>query len=297
MKPISSAFAAHLAGTVTTLCWCWKVARTDGVTLGFTDHDRPLSFDGLTYEAATGSVATEIASSLGLAVDNLDVEGALSSGAVTDADIAAGRYDGARIEVWRVNWADTSQRVLMRAGAIGEVTHGELGFTAELRGLANVLDQTVGRTYQRTCDAVVGDNRCDVDLDAGAYKGAGAVTAVADNRVVTTDALAGFDDGWFRFGRLTWVTGANAGTSAEVRAHHAIDGGATLTLWQRAPLPIAAGDTFIVTAGCDKTVQTCKAKFDNVLNFRGFPHMPGNDRAFSYVVGQTGENDGGSFFS
>jgi uncharacterized phage protein (TIGR02218 family) len=199
--------------------------------------------------------------------------------------------------VWRVNWAGTSQRVLMRAGAIGEVTRGELGFTAELRGLAHILDQTVGRTYQRTCDAVVGDNRCDVDLDAGAYKGSGAVTAVSDNRVVTTDALTGFDDGWFRHGRLTWVSGANAGTSAEVRAHRAIDGGATLTLWQRAPLTISAGDTFTVTAGCDKTVQTCKAKFDNVVNFRGFPHMPGNDRAFSYVVGQTGENDGGSFFS
>jgi uncharacterized phage protein (TIGR02218 family) len=71
----------------------------------------------------------------------------------------------------------------------------------------------------------------------------------------------------------------------------------TLTLWQRAPSAVEAGDGFTVTAGCDKTLATCKAKFDNVANFRGFPHMPGNDRAFAYVVGESGENDGGSFFS
>ena len=296
MKTLSSALAAHLAQAVTTLAWCWKLTRADGVVLGFTDHDRALDFDGVTYEAATGFVATEIASSLGLSVDNLDVEGALSSGAITEADIAAGLYDGARVEVWRVNWADPDERVLMRSGAIGEVTRGELAFTAELRGLAHTLDQAVGRTYQRTCDAVVGDNRCGVDLEQAAYRGTGTVTAVADNRTITTGGLSAHETGWFGFGRLTWTSGANAGTSAEVRSHQASDSSATLDLWQRAPLPIDIGDAFKVTAGCDKTVATCKAKFDNVLNFRGFPHMPGTDRAFSYVVGQTGENDGGSFF-
>lgn len=296
MKTVSSALAAHLAGPVTTLCWCWKVSRTDGVVLGFTDHDRPISFGGTTYEAASGFAATEIASSLGLSVDNLDVEGALSSAAITEADIRAGRYDGAAIAVWRVNWAKPGQRLLMRSGVIGEVTRGELAFTAELRGLAHALDQTVGRTYQRTCDAVVGDHRCSVDLDAAAYRGSAAVTAVRDNRLVSTGGLDAYDDGWFRYGRLTWTSGANAGAAAEIRAHRRTADGAALTLWQRAPLPIAAGDAFTVTAGCDKTIGTCKAKFDNVPNFRGFPHMPGNDRAFSYVVGQTGENDGGSFF-
>jgi len=297
MKTLSPALRAHLLGPVTTLAWCWTVTRTDGVVLGFTDHDRPISFGGVTCEAASGFAATQIASSLGLSVDNLDVEGALSSGAITEEDIAAGRYDGARIEVWRVNWTDPDQRVLMRAGAIGEITRGELAFTAELRGLAHTLDQVSGRTYQRTCDALVGDTRCTVDLDQAAYRGAGTVASVADDRLVTTNDLSAFEEGWFTHGRLAWTSGANAGTAMEVRGHTVSGSSATLALWQRAPLAIVAGDGFTVTAGCDKTLPTCKAKFDNVANFRGFPHMPGTDKAYSYVVGDTGENDGGSFFT
>ncbi len=296
MKTVSSTLAGHLAGPVTTLCWCWKVTRADGVVLGFTDHDRPLVFGGVAYEAASGFAASEIASGLGLSVDNLDVEGALASGAITEADIAAGRYDGARVELWRVNWTDADQRVQTFKGTIGEVTRGELAFTAELRSLAHTLDQTVGRTYQRTCDAVVGDNRCGVGLDAAAFRGTATVTAVADNRVITTAGLGGHDAGWFTGGRLTWTSGPNNGLSAEVRTHVKGEETATIELWLPAALTIGAGDAFTVTAGCDKTLGTCRAKFDNVPNFRGFPHMPGTDRAFSYVVGQTGENDGGSFF-
>lgn len=297
MKSLSPAFAAHVVQDVTTLCWCWTLTRTDALVLGFTDHDRPIEFGGVTYAAATGFTASEIASSLGLSVDNLEVEGALSSAAIEEADIRAGRYDGARIELWRVNWADPQQRVLMRKGAIGEVTRGELAFTAELRGLAHALDQPAGRAYQRICDAVLGDSRCGVDLDAAAYRGEGAVVAATDDRILATDDLAAFADGWFRHGRLTWTSGANAGAPAELRAHKATGSGAVLELWQRAALPVEPGDAFVVTAGCDKTFATCKAKFANTVNFRGFPHMPGNDRAFSYVVGQSGENDGGSFFN
>lgn len=299
MKSLSPALQAHLAGPVTTLCWCWKVIRADGVTLGFTDHDIALDVDGVTCEAATGFTATEIASSLGLSVDNLDVDGALSSAAITETDIRAGRYDGAKVEVWRVNWADADQRVLMRSGAIGEVTRGELAFTAELRGLSHALDQATGRTYQRGCDADLGDSRCTVGLDAAAFRGTGTVSAVTGNRVVTTAAFSerAFEDGWFRHGRLTWTGGANEGTSVEVRDHRMEDAGVVLDLWHRAALPIEIGDPFVVTAGCDKTFGTCKAKFANGPNFRGFPHMPGNDKAFSYVVGDSGDNDGGSFFN
>ncbi len=121
MKALSPEFTAHLASGTTTLCWCWRIARRDGVVMGFTDHDKTLTFDGTTYEAASGFTASDIKDGLGLAVDNLEVSGALSSTTLTDADLAAGRYDDARVEIHRVNWSDTSQRVLMRSGSIGEV--------------------------------------------------------------------------------------------------------------------------------------------------------------------------------
>jgi uncharacterized phage protein (TIGR02218 family) len=297
VKTLPTGLQAHLDSGATTLTWCWKVIRTDSTVMGFTDHDLDLAFDGVTFAAATGFTASEVASSLGLAIDNLDVEGALDAVAITEADLAAGIYDGASVELWRVNWADVSQRVLMRKGTLGEVTRGEIAFTAELRGLAHELQQTLGRTYQRQCDADLGDARCGVDLGAAAFKGTGTVDAVSDDRVLTVSGLSAFDNNWFLFGKLTWISGANAGRIAEVKAHSKSSASATLTLWQRAPKAVEAGDTFIVSAGCDKTLRTCKVKFDNIVNFRGFPHMPGNDRTFAYVVNETGENDGGSFFN
>lgn len=296
MKTLPSGLQGHLDGGATTLAWCWKLTRRDATVMGFTDHDRDVAFDGVTFEAATGLSSGEIAASLGLSVDTVDAQGALSSAKVTEADLRAGLYDGADVELWRVNWANPEQRLLMVKGALGEVRRGELAFTAELRGLAHVLDQARGRTYQRLCDADVGDARCGVDLDDPAFKGAGTVDAAADDRILTVSGLDAFDGGWFRFGRLTWTSGANDGASAEVRGHTK-SGAVTLELWQPAARAVQVGDGFEVTAGCDKTFATCKARFDNVVNFRGFPHLPGNDRAFSYVVGESGENDGGSFFN
>ncbi|TCT12319.1 putative phage protein (TIGR02218 family), partial [Tepidamorphus gemmatus] len=218
MKTLPAGMQAHLDTGTTTLAWCWKLTRTDAQVMGFTDHDRPIQFDGVIYEAASGFSASEIASSLGLSVDNLDVDGALSSAAITEADIRAGLYDGAEVEIWRVNWADPDQRVLMRRGTIGEVIRGELAFTAELRGLAQALDQTQGRTYQRICDADLGDARCKVDLDAAAFKATGSVTAATDDRILTVSGLGPFADGWFRHGRLVWTSGANAGLAGAIRA-------------------------------------------------------------------------------
>jgi hypothetical protein len=191
-EDVSTGLQDHLDGGATTLAWCWKVERRDGTVLGFTDHDLDLSFDGVSFAAATGFTASEVVSSLGLAVDNLEVEGALAAAAITEADLAAGLYDGATVELWRVNWADAAQRVLMRKGALGEVSRGELAFTAELRGLAHALQQATGRTYQRLCDADLGDARCGVDIDAPEFKGTGSVDAVSDDRMLTVSGLGGF---------------------------------------------------------------------------------------------------------
>src|SRR6185437_14815600 len=131
MKNISPDLQAHLNSGTTALCWCWKIARNDGTTLGFSDHDTPVTFDGITYEGVSGFTASEVQSTLGLAVDNLTVLGALSSGAITEADLAAGLYDNAGIEIWRVNWSAPDMRVLMRKGNLGEVKRGKTAFQAE----------------------------------------------------------------------------------------------------------------------------------------------------------------------
>ncbi len=276
MKALSPALSAHLASGVTTLCWCWRVARRDGVVMGFTDHDRTLTFDGTTYEAASGFTASDIKDSLGLAVDNLEVSGALSSTTLTDADLSAGRYDDARVEIHRVNWSDTSQRVLMRSGSIGEVRRSGTSFAAELRGLAHYLQQPKGRLLQLTCDADLGDARCKVDLASPAYRGTGSIIAASSARRFTVSGLESFASGFFSRGLFTFASGASEGLKIEVKSHAKLASSDALELWTDAEGVPAVGDLFVVTAGCDKRVETCKARFANVVNFRGFASMPGN---------------------
>ena len=295
MKPLSAALQAHLDTGATTLCWCWRLTRTDGVELGFTDHDRDLTFDGTTFEADSGFTASEIASSVGLSVDNMEAEGALQSGHLNEADLAKGLYDNAVVEVWRVNWADVSERVLVRKGNLGEVSLNDGAFMAEVRGLAHTLNQEQGRVYQGQCDADLGDARCTVDLDNAAFKGSGTV-ATADGASFTATGLGGFDAGWFTRGFLTWDTGANAGAKMEVKLHTKAGSTVTIALWQTPAAGVSIGDTFTIRAGCDKQFATCKTKFANAVNFRGFPHIPGNDFVIENAKAGDPENDGKSKF-
>ena len=291
MKNLSPALQAHLDDGTTTLSWCWRISRSDGVALGFTDHDRGLSFDGTMFEPESGFAASEIRAGSDLAVDAQDATGVLTSDRITETDILDGRWDNSAVELWRVNWADTSQRVLLRRGAVGQIRRGRMAFVAEVRSLAHVLGQTVGRTFQAGCDARLGDARCGIDLENAIYKGTGVVADLLRDRAFMASGLSGFDAGWFTSGTLTWTSGANTGRVTEVLAH-GLDGSiATLTLLEAPVRAIAEGDNFIARAGCDKRIATCSAKFANVANFRGFPNIPGQDAVLRYAR-QDGGHEG-----
>lgn len=277
MKSLSSALVAHLESGVTTLCWCWRLQRNDGVALGFTDHDRDLVFDGTTFEAAAGFTASEIRDSVGLAVDNLEVESALSSDRLREEDILGGLYDDARVEIWRVNWQSPDQRVLVRVGSLGEVRRNGQAFTGEIRGLAHYLQQPGGRLYQYGCDADLGDARCKVALSAPPLRATAAVAAIIGARAFTASGIDAYGADWFTRGLIRFTSGANAGRSFEIKRHLLSGGAPVIELWQEPIHEPSPGDAFTATAGCDKQVSTCAAKFANVANFRGFPHMPGND--------------------
>ncbi len=219
MRTLSAALRAHLDSGTTTLSHCWRLETPGGEIFGFTDHDRDLAVDGVTYEAQAGFTASEIESSLGLAVDNLEAAGALNSARLTEARLKAGDFDNAAVEIWRVNWQDTTQRILLRKGNLGEVSLGSLGFTAEVRGLAHLLNQPKGRLYQFGCDAVLGDARCGVDLELAAFRGAGIVASAEENRRFIVTGLSSYDDAWFARGTLEWTSGANIGRGGDVKFH------------------------------------------------------------------------------
>ena len=290
MKTLPPALQAHLVDGTTTLAWCWRITRADGVAFGFTDHDRTLSFDGIDFEPESGFTASEVRAGSDLSVDAQDAEGVLSSDRITETDILDGRWDSAEVELWRVNWADPGQRVLLRRGAIGQVRRGRVAFVAEVRSLAHVLGQTVGRTFQAGCDATLGDSRCGVNLEAATFRSTGAVTDLLRDRAFTASGLGSFAAGWFAHGTVEWTSGANAGRQAEMLAHDLVDGLAILTLLEAPVRPVSEGDSFIARAGCDKRVATCSAKFGNVANFRGFPHIPGQDTILRYASRDDGHD-------
>lgn len=291
MRTIAEGLAAHLDAGVTTLCHCWRLTRRDGAVLGFTDHDRTLSFAGTDFLAASGFSASGREEETGLSAATSEVTGGFSSEAIAEADLSAGLYDGARVELFLVNWANPAQRLRLKVEDVGEVTRAGGAFRAELRGLTHRLSQPQGRVYARRCDAVPGDARCGVSLAGSAFRATGSVTAVTDESRLKVSGLTGFPAGFFRHGQLTFTGGALSGTVAEIDGQD----GAALRLW----LPLAklpeVGDAVTVTAGCDRSFSTCREKFANGRNFRGFPHMPGADFAYSYADGES-VHDGGVLF-
>ena len=294
MRTLPTGLREHLDSGATTLCRCWRLETRAGEVMGFTDHDRDLVFDGVAYEAESGFTATEMDSSLGLSVDNLEAAGALSSSRLSEPRLAAGDFDDATIDVWLVNWQDVGQRVLLRRGNLGEVTRGPSAFTAELRGLAHALNQPQGRIFQFGCDAVLGDGRCGVDLDDPAFSVVATVLQAEEDRRLVVAGAESFAGGWFARGRAEMLSGTNAGRTSEIKFHREAASGTFIELWQPMAMAIAAGDLVRLRAGCDKQFATCREKFANGISFRGFPHIPGDDVVLTYASPDDARKDGES---
>ena len=290
---VSPEFLSHMQSGITSVCRCWSVTRKDGEILGFTDHDEPLEFDDITFQANSGLTANALQQTTGLSVDNTEALGILSADAVTEADIQAGRYDEAVVRAWLVNWQNPAVRHLQFKGSLGEIQRSGSSFRAELRGLTEALNQPQGMVYQAPCSAVLGDARCSFDLDTPGYFSERPCEGIEGNRIFVFEDLAGFDERWFERGKLTVVSGLAKGLTAAIKNDQIKNGKRYIELWESLRADVSAGDTVRLSAGCDKRPQTCKLKFHNFLNFRGFPDIPGEDWLMSYPT-KSGVNDGGS---
>ncbi len=293
---ISSGFQALLDSGATTICRCWQVVRADGVSFGFTDHDRDLSFGGQVFLAGTGMDASALETSTGLSVDNGQAVGALSATGLTDADILAGRFDRSEVVQWLVNWADVSVREVVFRGTMGEIRRGSAAFEVELRSLSEGLNKPLGRGYVPGCDATLGDGRCGVDLAIAGRVETVAVQAISNARRLQLSAVPSADSGWFANGQMRWITGANAGVTSIIKVDTGTPELRDIELWEELRAPVAVGDTAKLVVGCDKRAETCQKKFNNFINFRGFPSIPGEDWVSDFPRSD-GVNNGGSLRS
>jgi uncharacterized phage protein (TIGR02218 family) len=285
---------AHLAGGASEVARCWRVTRADGVQYGFTDHDRALAFEGTVFKADSGLSAAALSQTTGLSVDNTEAVGALSDASIREADILAGRFDGAVVEAWLVNWSAPENRALQFKGSFGELERQGGAFQVELRGLAEPMNRPEGRVYQRPCSAVLGDAACQFDLTVSGYAHEGAVSAVADGRVLIFEGLDEFAPRWFERGRMMVMSGAAEGLVGVIKNDRISDGVRRVELWEELRAEIAAGDLVRLEAGCDKRMETCRLKFANILNFQGFPDIPGEDWVMAYPGRGSAPSDGES---
>lgn len=245
--------------------------------MGFTDHDANITYDSVTYAAATGFSPSAVANSSNLQVDNLDAQGMLSDDSITEADILAGLYDFAEIEIFQINHTDTTQGILkLRRGWLGEVSLSRQHFVAEVRGLTQLLTQDIGEYFSPSCRASLGDSRCKINMTS--HTVTGSVTS-STSRSQLLDSSRTEASATFTSGKITFTSGANNGHSMEVKEYiYSASSGGGISLALAMPYAIEAGDTYSLQKGCDKTIATCHNRFDNVVNFRGEPHVPGVDR-------------------
>ena len=279
MKAVSSELAAHLEGDVLTLATCWRLARSDGVVFRATDHDGDLAVEGEIYRARAGYSRTAVASEAGLAVGNVDLEGVLDDAGLDADALRAGLYDGAEVRIFVVNWQDPSQGILrLRRGWLGEVMLSSEGqWRTELRGMSQVLAQRLIEPYTPDCRADLRDARCGVEIGDPQWTRPGLVTAPLD-ALSFTAAIDVTDkpDDWFAGGVIRFTSGQNSGRAIEVRGSDLATGDLVLSF--PPPFPVGTGDAFEIYPGCDKRLSTCIDRFDNVLNFRGDPFVPGADK-------------------
>lgn len=274
LKAAPGSIGTHLELETMRLATCWRIDRQDGETFGFTDHDKEFTVGGVVYEPTAGFTGSAVSAKSDLSVDELEVQAILNSDSITEADLVAGLWDHAEVRVFYVDWANpTAGALKMRRGWLGTVSTGRSQFQAELHGLLAKAQQNVGRQYDAACDADLGDARCGVDLDALAV--AGTVTSSANRASFIATGLINDIPNYYENGVVTWATGENAGLRMEVR--NSTGGTGDIALFLPMPFNIEAGDTFTITPGCNKSIQHCVGKFDNVVNFRGFPHIPTTD--------------------
>jgi uncharacterized phage protein (TIGR02218 family) len=289
------ALFAHLATGSTTVCRAWIVQRRDGPILGFTDHDKDLEVDGVSCRADTGMTARSLQQTTGLSVDNTEAFGALSSTAIREEDLQAGRYDGASVRAYLVDWTSPQDFIEQFRGTLGEIGRVGGSFKAELRGLTDQLNRPHGMAYTPGCSAVLGDRRCRFDVTRPGYRIDVSVEAVEGGRVFRFSTFATFDDRWFDSGRFEVLDGAAAGLVGVVKLDRLESAGRKIELWQSIGATVQPGDKIRIVAGCNKSATTCRVKFDNFLNFRGFPHIPGEDWLASYPVPDRASGGGVGF--
>jgi len=277
MKDILQTMKDHIAGEVTTLALCWSMVLTDESEFYYTDHDQPIIFDGNTYITAAGAVPSATSTTANLAVDNMEITMAWYGDLATETEIRGGRFDFATMNIFMVNYKDISMGPIpLLKGKLGEVIIEDNLVRVDIRGMTQYLQQRMGELYSVGCQATFGDSRCKVDANLAIYTKAFTVNTADSShpkRIFNIVEVLGDADNYFTGGYIHWLTGNNVNTKMDIKVYWETN--QRVELYEPMIRDIQANDTGNIIIGCNKKFETCKTKFDNIINFRGFPHLTG----------------------
>lgn len=268
MKNIPVKLLDDYKSEVVTIGMLVHIKLKNGDVMGFTDVDRDIFFDGTLFKRSSGISPSAISYKSAMSVNNVEFDGLMTNEDFTEEDVRAGLLAGAELKMFRCNYMKIENGVeILLTGFIGDITIDNTKFNFEVRGLSQMVQANVGRVYMPACDANLGDKRCGILIKNFTVSGKVEASNIGN---IIVDSSRVEEEGWFNYGLFTFTSGENKGYSVEVKEFK--DGRFELQL----PFfkQIKEGDEYEVYAGCDKDVETCKAKFNNILNFRGFPSVP-----------------------
>ena len=275
MQKFSMEFKNMLDETPVKLASCFKIIRKDGVGKFFTNYDEELLICGDYYKPASGFLPSDIDYYANLGGNNaVEIMGLLKD--ISATDLRLGLYDFAEIEIFQVNYENISAgKISLFNGNFGKITFKNNHFYAELTSLSARLNRGIISNYSPFCRSNLGDDLCRKDLSD--FTATATITQVINNKKFFTNSLSQ-DTGFFSNGKIEFTTGGNAGLITEVKFNEKLANGfQKISLILPTSFVMKQGDDFKLTAGCDKSFHTCRKKFNNAINFRGEPHLPGID--------------------
>lgn len=276
---------ADLTPVLSKWAQTWTITRADGEIFAYTSHDRPIMFRGVSHNPCNSLMASAVELSTAMGANgNQDLTGILSDTGISERDVYNGLFDGAFIESWMVPWDDAGGEVPFRlmGGVIGAADFGEVTFRQEvLSDSARLQQKALLETYTPACRFQFGndrDPRCPVDAVALSVFGSATGLSIPNasttsTRRIFTDSTRSEPDGYFNLGIIVWGSGANAGASSEIKDYTA----GQFVLWEALLYPIALGDTYVARPGCDKSTADHLVFNADLVDFGGFPDVPGSD--------------------
>lgn len=267
---------------VTNLVTCWKLVLKDGSKKGFTEHVEDIILEddlNVKYESSTGYTPTNISSSDKYNVDNLDVKALLKSTSISESDLLAGKYDYAEVYIFQIDYTQKpfllSNAIKFRKGILGEVKITNNIFNAEIRGLMQYFQNNIEDYYQPACSAIFCDSKCKLNiLD---FTETDTVLNIVNNKIITCENLSTYETDDFNFGYIKFTSGLNKDIKYDIKKFTKNLDTQTIELQLPVNYTVDIGSVFEIVIGCDKDKNTCKTRFNNYINFGGFPDVPGMD--------------------